>query len=141
MRRRKNGTRAQLRAINERRGVMHSIELGEGEDSKKLFLIMVICSFQGKAPDNLEGARRLAKLQDAIESHATVEVIGNTTRYELREDKKTLTLSDGPYEMLKSRFFEAGISWSPQDNRRMLRAYDAVCNAREVKAEEISTGS
>lgn len=116
---------------------MRIIELGEGEKAKQRFHIMVMCAFQGRAPGDLEGSRRLAKLQDAIEGHSETEVTATATTYALHESRTSLTLEDGPYEMLKSRFFDAGIAWPPAINRLMLEAYDAVCAAREVKAEDI----
>lgn len=116
---------------------MRIVELGEGEKAKQRFHIVVICAFQGKAPGDLEGSRRLAKLQDTIEENAATEVSGATTTYALREGRTSLVLEDGPYELLKSRFFDAGIAWSPASNRLMLEAYDAVCAAREVKAEDL----
>lgn len=117
---------------------MRIIELGEDrEKAKQRFNITAICAFQGKAPGDLEGSRRLAKLQDTIEGHADLEVNGITTTYELRKGVTAVTLEDGPYELLKARFFEAGIAWSSGINRQMLDAYDAVCAAREVKPEDM----
>jgi hypothetical protein len=143
-RRRQYGSRAQSRAAGtfKTRRVMRIIDLGEdSEKAQARFGILITCAFNGKPQSDIEGARNLAKLQDALEDCSIVEtkiVDGRTmTDRKLKPNTTTIVLNDGPLSVLKERFFGSGIDWLPAANRRMLDAYDAVCAAREVKPEDL----
>lgn len=114
------------------------------EDANKTFGLYRTSAFSGKAPENVEENRKLAKLQDALDSISYEEDIpkselpegvGSDTRWMLDQEVRSIELEDAHHAVLKKRIFGADIPWLASVSRRLVDAYDLVDNAEEVKTK------
>jgi hypothetical protein len=111
------------------------------EEAESMFNLFYTAAFAGEGSENQAAARKLGKLQDALEdvSHEeslTSEEAEGTeekTKRVLDEKCKKITLEDAHWSSLKDRFFGAGIKWHPSVSRKVIQAFDLVEGAEEKK--------
>lgn len=110
------------------------------DEAKKVFNLLYTAAFAGEGAKDMASARKLAKLQDAMDaiSHdedLTKEEAGDTgekTKRVLDQGVKKITLDDAWCETLKGRIFGAGIPWTAGVSRKIIEVYDLVEGAEEV---------
>jgi hypothetical protein len=123
---------------------MRIINLGDDfEAAKQHFGTIRNTTILGLPPAGLEGFLNLSKAQNtldaiSIERQIAVEGHGAQIVRELKEGVTQIVLEDGPYELLKSRFFGAEIQWFPEAARRIVQTYKLFCDAKQVTPEELN---
>lgn len=112
---------------------MREVEFGgDRQKAKDRFVILYGVAFNGKAPEGPEAVRQLGKVQDALED-ISVEANDAGIPRSLKEGVESLLVEDAPFQMMKGRFFGAGIDWLASASRRVTDAHDMWCAAKEVK--------
>jgi len=114
------------------------------DEAKKAFNLIYTAAFAGEGAKDMATARKLGKLQDALDaaSHdedVTKEEAQGTdqkTKRVLNDGVKKITLDDAWCETLKGRFFGAGIQWAASIDRKLIEVYDLVDGAEEIQPED-----
>ncbi|MCR4340141.1 MAG: hypothetical protein NUW01_09695 [Gemmatimonadaceae bacterium] len=110
------------------------------DEAEQAFNLIYTAAFAGEGAKDMAAAKKLGKLQDALDavSHdepLTKDEAGNTgekTKRVLDAKVKTITLDDAWCETLKTRFFGAGIQWTAGINRKVVEVLGIVESAEEV---------
>jgi hypothetical protein len=126
-----------------RRGTVRVIILPkEYEEANQMFGIFYTAAFGGTGAKDAAGARKLMKLQDELEAIAIEEDVpeeelpngaAKDTRWVLNKGAKELKLEDSHWSLLKSRIYSDDIRWAAGVTRQVLRAFDAMEDAEEIK--------
>jgi hypothetical protein len=117
---------------------MRKVQLGaDVQKAQTRFALINTAANQGRAPASLAEMRRLNKVQEALEvvSHEETLTVGEdrkVTQRVLNEDVTSLLLEDAEWDVLKGRFFGAGIEWMAAATRAIADAYDVVEGAEEA---------
>ena len=115
----------------------------EYEEANHMFSIFYSAAFGGTGAKDVAGARKLMKLQDEIEAISTEEDVPQEelpngvkrdTRRVLNRRTKELKIEDSHWSLLKSRIYSDDIRWAAGVTRQVLRAFDAVEGAEEVRS-------
>ena len=113
----------------------------EYEEANQMFGIFYSAAFGGSGARDAATARKLMKLQDELEAIATAEDVpeellngaAKDTRWVLSKRAKELKLEDSHWSLLKSRIYTDDIRWAAGVTRQVLRAFDAMEDAEEIK--------
>ena len=113
----------------------------EYEEANQMFGIFYSAAFGGAGAKDAAGARKLMKLQDELEAIAIEEGVpeellngaAKDTRWVLDKRAKELKLEDSHWSLLKSRIYTDDIRWAAGVTRQVLRAFDAMEDAEEIK--------
>ena len=114
----------------------------EYEEANQMFGIFYTAAFGGTGAKDVVGARELMKLQDELEAIATEEGVpeeglpngvNRDTRWVLDRRAKELKLEDSHWSLLKGRIYSDDIRWAAGVTRQVLRAFDAMEDAEEIK--------
>ena len=114
----------------------------EYEEANQMFGIFYTAAFGGTGAKDAAGARKLMKLQDELEAIAIEEGVpeeelpygaAKDTRWVLNKGAKELKLEDSHWSLLKSRIYSDDIRWAAGVTRQVLRAFDAMEDAEEIK--------
>ncbi len=110
------------------------------DETNSVFSLLYTATFAGDGAKDMIAARKLAKLQDAMDaiSHEeglTKDEAGNTgerTKRVLDSGVRKITLEDAHWETLKGWIFGAGIPWAAGVSRKIIELYDLVDGAEEI---------
>ena len=112
------------------------------EEAEKTFNLYYTTCFGGEGAKDMASGRKLGKLQDALEAISHEEDVPEDelpdgveedTRWVLNDDVTQVVLEDAHCDLLKSRIYGSGISWTAGVTRKVSDAYDLVEGAEEVK--------
>ncbi len=112
------------------------------EKAEKTFALYYTACFSGEGAKDMAAGRKLGKLQDVLEAIGHEEDVPEDelpdgveedTRWVLNDDVTQIELEDAHCDLLKSRIYGSGITWTAAVTRKVGDAYDLIAEAEEVK--------